>query len=359
MDKIRELNHEVYLLGITSGPKMDYTEINGVKVYRIPVNFKTWSKWKFAQYDLRALRPAIELKADVYHAQDLYSLPVAAVAATLNLSKLIYESRELFTETASLIGRDLEKKVWASQERWLIRRCDRVLTVCDSIAGVLSARYMIPKPLVIRSLPHFEVVERSDLLREHLGIDPERLIMLYQGNLMEGRGLPELIDAISDIESVDLVIIGQGPLKRYLEQYVRDAGLKETIHFMDFIPRDKLLAFTVCADLGVHLIQNTCLNHYYSLPNKLFEYIMAGIPVVVSNFPEIRRIVSEYDVGITVDPSNRYEIKEALKRLLGDHQLRETFAQKARKAAQELNWEKEAEKLKQVYSEIFESDNLG
>jgi len=321
-------------------------------VIRIRVNPEAWAKWKFIQYQVLSLGPAFELRADVYHAHDVYTLNTAGLAATLHGSALVYESRELFTGLTSLASRPIERCIWSAVERAWIGRCDGVITVSDSIAGMLAERYRIGRPEVIRNFPVVERVERSDLLRRKLDIPQDRKILIYQGMLTRGRGVLELVEAVAGLGDAELVVVGEGPEGPRIEMRARELGISDRVHLIGFVPREELLRYTASADIGVHLMQNISPNHYYALPNKIFEYAMAGLPVVASNFPEIGKVLSAHRFGIPVDPSDREGTVEALRRLIRDDALRRELAHNARRASEVLNWERESLRLVRFYEKL-------
>lgn len=349
MRTLRDMGYDVVAVGMTGQGRSHTEEQEGMRFTRVRVSVDGWSKWKFLQYPWKAMGPVLRTKAQVVHAHDVYSLMVAGWAAAWSGARLIYEARELFTEVSGLVGRPVERAIWGAVERAWIGRCDRVITVSDGIAAVLSTRYGIPRPMVIRSLPEYRKVQRTSLLREPLGIPGERKIALYQGILSAGRGLEGLIRAMEQVEGLDLVLLGEGPLSAELKARVQHSSARERIHVLDAVPPDRLLEYTASADIGVHLIQNTCLNHYYCLPNKLFQYILAGLPVIISDLPEIAKVVREYDVGILVDPADEGAVVQAMRRMTEEDDLRKRYACHAHRAASALNWEQEKVKLREVY----------
>ena len=352
MRALRDMDHEVVAVGITDRGRSGTEEWEGMRFTRVRVSVGGWSKWKFLQYHWKAIGAVLRTKAQVVHAHDVYSLMVAGWAAVWSGAKLIYEARELFTEVSGLVDRPVERAIWGAVERMWINRSDQVITVSDGIAGMLSERYRIPRPVVIRNLPEYREVHRTSLLRERLGIPKERKIALYQGVLGTGRGLEGLIRVTEQVEKIDLVLLGDGPLRAELKTRAQNSPARERIHMLNAVPPDHLLEYTASADIGVHLIQNTCLNHYYCLPNKLFQYVLAGVPVIISNLPEIAKVVQAYDIGILVDPAHEGAVAQAMRRMAEEDELRKHYARHAQQAAPLLNWEQERAKLREAYEGI-------
>ena len=167
---------------------------------------------------------------------------------------------------------------------------------------------------------------------------------------MEGRGLEALLQAVAQVPEAILVMLGEGPLGPCLKDLGRELKIEERLHLPGKVPWRDLLRYTRDASIGVVLTQRTCLNHYYSLPNKLFEYLMAGVPVIASDFPDIRGIIQEAQAGLVVGPDNPQEIADALRLLLSDPEGLRAMSRRARAAAEtKFNWALESKALLAVY----------
>jgi glycosyltransferase involved in cell wall biosynthesis len=177
--------------------------------------------------------------------------------------------------------------------------------------------------------------------------------ILYQGGLQPGRGLEDLVHAAADIPRAYFVFVGGGSLYTTLTALTGELGLDSRVKFIDTVPLDELPWYTASADIGVQPIENTCLNHFTTDSNKLFEYVMAGLPVVASRLPEIRRVVQAHELGLLVSPGNRGELIAALRRLVSDSDLRAHYAANSRKAAKTLNWESQDQALLDLYESVL------
>ena len=179
----------------------------------------------------------------------------------------------------------------------------------------------------------------------------EKSIILYQGNIALNRGLETCVRSLPYLdEDVHLVMVGDGIARDGLIQLTSDLDLADRVHFLGFVPFAELNAYTASADVGLSLIQNTCASYYYTLPNKLMEYIMAGLPVVASDFPAMGQIVREYDVGqVVADPTSPQEVAAAVRAVLDNPERYRQTHSNALRAAQELNWEQESLKLIEMY----------
>lgn len=276
--------------------------------------------------------------ARVYHASDLYVLPALAQEAARTESGLVYDARELYPHVAGTVGRPWARVFWRAIEGRYIRRADLVLTVSASIARHLAAQYRIAEPYLLHNVPEARPQpEPLDLLRERLGLPPDRVLLLHQGHIRPGRGGERLVDAMRDVEGATLVFLGSGPLRPALEARVDRDGLP--VGFVDPVPPDELLPVTASADAGITLLDDSCLNHRYALPNKLFEYLMAGLPVLGAALPEVQRVIDGYGVGLTVDPADRAALVAALRRLATDGAARRAWQARIPDVLAAYSWE--------------------
>jgi len=300
--------------------------------------------WRWAEGCLRAL------PADAYHAHDLDSLWPAARAARKRRVPLVYDSHELWTEQSSLVGRRGVRAFWSLLERRTIRRARRVLAVSPSIAAELQRRYDLPEVTVLRNLPPRRDPVASQRLRQELGLSPERLLFLYQGGFLTANGLEEQIRAMARVDGADLVLLGDGPTEDQLRAQVVAAGLDDRVHFVPRVPFDLLHEYTCSADVGLCLIRPTGESFRYSLPNKLFEYLMAGLPVLGGDTPEIRATLEATGAGVVVAATDPDAIAAALCALRDDGDRRRELGAAARRAAASHCWECEAPVLVELYA---------
>jgi glycosyltransferase involved in cell wall biosynthesis len=292
--------------------------------------------WKAGQ------RLGDEHEADLYIASDLYSLPLAARLASQHGAQLIYDSRELYSDVAALQGRSLTQQFWNIAEKRYAGRAAAILTVNNSIAAILQARYPRVPVRVIRNLPErIPVMKDRAILRDALDLDPGRFVLLSQGGLQRGRGAEQYVRIMRRIDDAVLVFLGDGPLRADLESAVQLGGIGDRVRFAGTVPWDVLPEFTAGADIGLCMIENLGRSYHLSLPNKLFEYIVAGVPVVASDFPELSRVVHDYAVGVTADPQSDDDVFSAIRSLIDDSSEREACRAACIAAAEELHWGKE------------------
>jgi glycosyltransferase involved in cell wall biosynthesis len=294
----------------------------------------------------RAERP------DAVHANDIATLIPGYFAARLSGAKLVYDTHEY------AVGVPYRKAVWAwlaaTIERLLIRRCDAVITVSDGIAERLQDRYGLERrPTVVRNVPDLPPPSAGVApdLRERLGIG-EGPLVLHQGAVAEGRGGGNLVRAVARMDSAHLLFLGvDDAFAEGLRDLGRGAGLDGRLHFHPPVQLTELLSYTTQADVGVSLLEDTCENHRLALPNKLFEYLAADLPVVVSDLPEMRRLVTERGVGWVTDPGDPADIARVLEEALGSRKDK-ALHRRVRDAAAELNWPHERNRLTELYAKL-------
>lgn len=296
---------------------------------------------------------AVATEARAYHASDLYVLPSMAAAAGLHRGRLIYDARELYAYVSSTVGRPWVRAFWRLIEHRYIRRATAVTTVSDGIADKLAEMYDIKRPSVVLNVPdqHRPTLRRS--LRLSQDRSPSEIVILHQGQLRPDRGCDILVDAMRDVGQAILVFLGDGPLRASLEEQARDLKVAGRVRFVDAVEPDELLAYTASADIGVTLLEDTCLNHRLALPNKLFEYLTAGVPVLASDLPEIRKVVKDYEVGLLVDPTRRDDLVAGLNQAVLDKSLREQWRRNIPRALETFSWKAASEHFLEAYQPLL------
>jgi glycosyltransferase involved in cell wall biosynthesis len=310
---------------------------------------------QFARFVLRVwthaqlLARIVAARPQAVHAHDVNTLLTAWIAASLRRVPLVYDAHEISTgregygEHRNMIG-------WL--EKRLMPRAAATITTTDTRAAFFSRAYGITRPVVLQNRPHHSVIAPTNRIREELGLQEPWPIVLYQGGLQQGRGLERLVDAAPRVENAYFVFVGGGSLSPRLRQQVRRLGLEDRVHFISTVALDELPAYTASAEIGLQPIEHTCLNHFSTDSNKLFEYMMAGLPVIASSMPEIRKILTRHKFGLLVPPGDSEALVAALRELVADEKLRAKFSSNAREAAKTLNWEEQEHKLVDIYQRI-------
>jgi glycosyltransferase involved in cell wall biosynthesis len=291
------------------------------------------------------------MSADVIHAHDLDTLIPCSKAASRMGARLIYDSHELYTESIHVAHRPLIKLIWRIIELSHISKADTVITVCKGIAEELKERYRLESiPNVVRNfsdpLSDASRVETPSQLTDFKRYHPK--CMLYQGYIQRGRGLDAALEALVGMPDWGLVICGQGPYEKALREKAAALHVDEQVLWMGQLDHDTLYSVTRSCDLGLCLIEPVTLSYYYALPNKLIEYVQAGLPVIGSNLPEISRIMNEYFIGWIVNDDDLQTVMKSFDSLKNDKKLEAGM----RFAADSLNWQHEKLALLSVYSKV-------
>lgn len=304
-------------------------------------------KIRFLIFYTKAFINALRARARVILAHELYSLPIAWAVSVFIGGRLVFDSRELYSAIAALRRRPMTQRFWTWCERFFSRRASSIITVNESLARIIRERYPRQRVYAVRNIPCHQTVDDRTRLRRRLNIPEPKKIVLYQGGLQEGRGIGILLSLAPKFPETSFVFLGSGILRRTIEQV---SGQFPNVHLLDAVPMTELISYTAGADIGWCMIENFGLSYYNSLPNKLFEYIMAGVPVIGSAFPEIQKIITAYDIGITADPADTAGLAEKLKRLLTDTEAARRYRAHCRTASEELTWQNESGILLKAFS---------
>lgn len=299
---------------------------------------------------LAAARPANIEAIDPYALIPARCLSLLA-GLTGRRPRLTYFSMEYFPEQPSLKDKPLKKRVWRILERWGAGGAAAGATVCEPIAEILSANLGLPFATV-RNLPPRGIpasVTVPDALHARCGLSGDVPILIYQGMLQEGRGLEAAVRAVAAVPGIHFALIGGGPLREPLALLAGEAGCADRTHLLGEVGHKELAALTRGALAGLAPIQGSSASYLYSLPGKIFEYIQAGIPVIATGLPEIRKVVEGYGVGLCLEDGKWETLAAAIGRLRSEPGLREGFLASLPRAQAELCWEAEEGKYLSLY----------
>lgn len=295
----------------------------------------------YIEFYIRAFLFGFSQKLNVINCHSLMMLPLAVLLKGIKKAKLIYDPHELETERLGLQG--LGQRISKVLERRLISICNATIVVSESIFKWYSSTYDITNVFLIRNVPNYFKSDSSDILRNTFGIPHDEPIFIYQGLINEGRSIELYLSAFSKLEHHHLVVMGYGPMT----EMVKEHSLKySNIHFQPGVKPSEVLKYTQGADVGLCLIENCCLSYYYSLPNKLFEYLMAEIPLVVSNFPDMASLVREHGIGWPINVTEE-ELTRVVKSISLDNILEKKAKLKIIK--RQYSWEVEESKLQEIF----------
>jgi len=307
----------------------------------------------YAEYQLRLFFYLLFRKADVLVSNDLDTLLPNYLISKLKSDPLVYDSHELFCEVPELQATPFKKNLWKRIERWIFPKLKTIFTVNDSIAKIYSDEYHVPLK-VVRNIPPLSNQIITPLSKSDLGLPADKKIIVLQGaGINIDRGAEEAVEAMQYVNNAVLLIIGSGDVMELLKQMVINLKLTDKVKFIGKVPFEKLLQYTHHADLGLTLDKDTNINYRYSLPNKLFDYIHAGVPVLASNLVEIKKIIIEYAIGDCIDNHTPRHIAEKINHILNDTETLQLWKKNTKIAAIDLNWEKEEQQLIAVYQQFL------
>ena len=303
--------------------------------------------WVRAALQTRAYASlCVDERPDVIHAHDLNTLRAGVIAKKRSGALLVYDAHEL--EANRVQRNPIENRLARWSERVWIRSADRVITVSPSIGEVLARRYRVV-PTIILNVPVPRKGPNRDF-RAALGVDSEVSIVLYQGGIMRRRGLEQVGEAVRLLKNCVFVMMGPDyGFGAFLENHFREVGVSDRVRQLPPVPSTELLGWTAAASVGLCTIMDASLSYRLALPNKLFEYMAAGIPVVASDLPELRRVVIGEQIGELCDPTDPSSIAAAINRILDDPEKAADYRANAQVAARKYNWDVEKRKLVDLY----------
>ena len=332
----------------------------------------------YAENNMRLLLKLLLMRADAFYANDSDTLPACCWAARLRGKKLLFDAHELFPDVPELVGKPRVQRVWKWVERTCLPRVDAAFTVSQSVAEEYRRRYGVAMT-VVRNLP--ERIENGELRMENYpgaaalnvtGDTPAQFsilnsqLILYQGAVNVGRGVRELVDVIGRLPQCRLVVAGDGDLLEELREYAADKPWSERIMFLGRVDPNQLHALTTKADMGVCLLEDLGLSYRCALPNRVGDFVQAGVPLLATGFVEIQRVIEHYGIGATTEACPAVKDGEAYDQYLG--RLANTIAdtlhawhtmpqeerdRRFARARKELCWDNEKKTLIKTINAIF------
>ncbi|MBT8401132.1 MAG: glycosyltransferase [Rhodothermia bacterium] len=313
----------------------------------------------FWAWHRRISKAALESPADIFHASDLYTLAAAVKASRRHRAKCTYDARELYANVVSTVNRPYVSWFWRLIERSYIRQCEATFTVSNSIADLIALRYAVPTPTVVENVPPYRT--RADNagktgLRRRLNLSKSEVLIIHQGQMRPYRGCEVLVRAVPMLDKrAHVAFLGSGPLAPELKVLAASLGCSNRVHFIDPVPPDQLLDITAETDIGVTLLEDVCLNHHYALPNKLFEYLAAGIPVLGSNLPEIAKVIHQFNVGLVCNPGDSADTASKLNQMVINKDARVRWSTNTSTVFETINWESASQRMLERFRKALEA----
>jgi len=347
---VTSLGCDVTIIGRRSGVCCDVNEFK-FRTIRFRMVFRKGFLF-YVFFNIRLFFNLLLSKYDLLVADDLDTLLPNYLVSKIRRIPLVYDSHEYFTGVPEIQNRPFVKWVWKTIERSIFPHLRNIMTISDSIADKYYEEYGI-RPIIVRNCAESSKGIKI-FTREEIGIGPEDLFLVLQGTgINVDRGGEELVDAINMTDGTVLMIIGSGDVLPILKAKVSDLNISHKVRFIPAIPWNEMMRYTKSADAGLSPDKDTNLNYRFSLPNKLFDYISAGIPVIAGNLKEVKKIIKENECGIIIPDISPIEISKAIIRLRDDRLLLNKLKQNAVKASEELSWEKESKQVMAFYKKLL------
>jgi len=300
----------------------------------------------YAEFNIRLFFKLLFEKKDILYANDLDTLLPNYIIHKIFKTKLIYDSHELFTEVPELVDRPFVRNVWLKIEQTIVPKITNCITVSSSIANYYNSKYNANFK-VIRNVP----ILNTENAKGFFDFDTSnKKIILYQGALNKGRGLELMINTMTHLNKCLLIIIGDGDITNDLKDSVSSLNLNEKVKFLPKKSPSELKKLTLLADLGISLEEDLGMNYKFALPNKLFDYIHAKVPVLVSDLVEMKKIVETYNIGYVLENREPAQLAKKIKSILENPNP--IPASNFNEAMNDLNWEKESQKLEKLIEEL-------
>ena len=302
----------------------------------------------YAEYNLRLFFYLLFKKCDILVANDLDTLLPNFLVSKMRRKKLVYDSHEYFCGDASVVNNPVALKVWSAIERFCFPKLKTVITVSPSIVDQYEKEYGV-RPYLVRNIPSDKSFQLT-ATRKSLGMPENKTIIILQGNyLIAERGGEEMVEAMQYLPDHQLFIVGKGSIIPQLKQMAKELDVEERVTFVPRQTPENLFNYTALADIGISLDKDVSANAHFSLPNKIFEYIKAGLPLVISNLPDRVQIVQHYQIGEVVKDITAKTAAEAVKKISVPETL-SRYRENCKTAAKELTWENEEKVLEVVYA---------
>ena len=352
---LQKAGYDVKVVALHEESLKEYDKVQNIQVHRVKLKSRGWSKHKLVQL-LKYFEFIYKVvkqykKSDIIHCNDLNSLPIGVIIKKFfnKNAKIVYDAHEYeINDVPNQSQRSIKIKYYV--EKFFIKYADKVITVSNAIADEYVKLYNIEKPALVLNTPPYREIHKQDIFRETLGIKENQTIFLYQGGLSKGRGIEILLEAFKSIDNKNAVIVfmGYGSLENMIK---KTSKVYKNIYLHQAVSTTALLDYTSSADFGISTIEDSCLSYRYCLPNKLFEYLMAEIPVIVSNLYEMRRLVKINRIGIVAEENTPQGLKKAIKEAVKlDKEELKTNIQKVKTI---YNWEEQEKVLLNVYKGLI------
>ncbi|MBL7797884.1 MAG: glycosyltransferase [Saprospiraceae bacterium] len=320
----------------------------------------------YAEYSIRLWAYLMRAPCDAVCSVDLDTLPAGCVATLLRRKKRMFDAHEYFTEVPEVVHRPVVRSFWEMVARIFLPFYRDAYTVGPALAAIFEKKYGIAfgvvrnmpgrLPLSPRPMGDLALLFQQATLSARSTsqtVNQSTKVLLYQGALNAARGIEQMLKAMQRLEGVELWLAGEGDLSESLRKMAADLGAQDRVRFLGYVKPADLKALTAQAWLGINVLENTGLSYYYSLANKFFDYVQAGVPVLTMNFPEYRALNAQYEVAILLDDLSPEAIEKAVRELVVNPAAYERLSEATLLAREQWNWENERQHLLRYWRELF------
>ncbi len=347
---LNNMGFEILLVGrrLPNSPKVSNRNYNH---HRMKLIFTKGALF-YAEYNIRLFFFLLFNKFDIVTSNDLDTLLANFLASKIKRKPIVYDSHEYFTEVPEIVNRPLVQKIWKIIEQLIFPKLEYIFTVNNSIATLFENKYN-KRPVVVRNIPFgAKLIQR--LNRNDLKLPNNKFILILQGSGINiHRGAEEAVEAMKYIENAILLIIGDGDVINILKEMTTKMSISEKVVFIPRIEYSTLMQYTLNSDIGLTLDKDTNVNYRYSLPNKLFDYIRAGIPILSSDLVETKKLILKYNIGDIIPNHNPNSIADKINYIMKNTDKIEEWKENAKNASDVLTWENEAKNIIEVYEKLL------
>lgn len=303
----------------------------------------------YACLNLRFFFTLLFTKTDFILCNDLDTLLAGKLAHSLKRNcTLVYDSHEFYTGVPELVNRPKVQAVWVKIEKWIFPKLDKIYTVNESIAKLYKELYQ-KELVVLRNISPKRLVT-CVIKKAEIDIPEDKKIIVFQGaGINVDRGAEEAVEAMKTVDNAVLLFVGDGDVIPFLKEKVEKEKLHDRIRFFGKQSYEEMMKYTTLADIGLSLDKGNNVNYVNSLPNKIFDYIQAGTPVLASNIKEVSAVVLKHQVGEILDTVDAKSLSEKLNSMLSDSEKQQFYRINCLKTAEILCWEEEVRVLDNIY----------
>ncbi len=338
-DVLTEIGFEVILVGRKLKKSLPIHRKYSAKRFRLLFNKGVLF---YTEYNIRLFLFLLFTKKDMLFSNDLDTLLPNYFIGILQRKELIFDSHELFSEIPELVNKQQVKNIWLYLEKTIIPKLQNVITVSDSIKNHYHNLYGI-SPIVIRNIPKIKKISQKNF-----EIDAEgKKVILYQGSVNIGRGIELMIDTMALLDEYLFIVIGDGDILEQLKEKVSNLSLHNKVKFLGKKTPEELKEITPNATIGMSLEEDLGLNYRYALPNKIFDYLHANVPVIIADLPEMRALIKRYPIGEILTKRTPKKLAKTIISMTNN-----SYEKELKTAKKELNWSKEKEKLISIFSKL-------